>query len=308
MNPHSHEPSLAETFCRHYLETLSRHLPKKHRTYGFEYEFLPGQMLGVADMVRIDMLLEKMGGEKIAGDRLFENGMRVTFEPGGQIEYCSPPVLADDHEKIDIFLAFISHVNDEIHQRLGIHYRAVGYIPGRANFPLCLRSARYLQLHKRLSKSGSRGHEMMKGTASIHLHVSISRLEEMLPLFYFFCDLAGSGAFGMSEARRDIWRHTDPSRCGEPPCCTENLSSPEQLIDRLIRYALQVVVLGEQVPFEKASDRSFSAFLYHMTTIFTDVRFNLKGPTLELRTLDSMPPGRFREKWLAFVELAKAVK
>lgn len=308
MNQNIYEPSLAETFRRHYLDTLSLHLPKKHRTYGFEYEFLPGQMLGIPDMVRIDLLLEKMGGKKIAGDRVFENGMCVTFEPGGQIEYCSPPVLADDYEKIDSFLAFISQVNDEIRCRLGIHYKAVGYIPGRSNFPLCLRSTRYLQLHKRLSKSGSRGHEMMKGTASIHLHVSISRLDELLPLFYFFCDLARSSAFGMSAARRDIWQNTDPSRCGEPPCCTENLSSPAQLIDRLIRYALQVVVLGEQVPFEKASDRSFSAFLYHMTTIFTDVRFNLKGPTLELRTLDSMPPRRFRERWLAFVELAKMAK
>ncbi len=308
MKQHSHEESLAKTFCRHYLDTLSRHLPKKHRTYGFEYEFLPEQMLGIPDMVHIDLLLEKMGGEKIAGDRLFENGMRVTFEPGGQIEYCSPPVPADDHEKIDSFFAFISEVNGEIRRRLGIHYQAVGYIPGRANFPLCLRSARYLQLHKRLSRSGSRGHEMMKGTASIHLHVSISRLDELLPLFYFLCDLARSETFGMSDDRKDIWLHTDPSRCGEPPCCSENLSSPEQLIERLVRYALQVVVLGEEVPFGKASDRSFSAFLYHMTTIFTDVRFNLKRPTLELRTLDSMPIEHFKAKWQAFVRLAKAVK
>lgn len=308
MNQHSHASSLADTFRCHYLETLSQHLPKKHRTYGFEYEFLPEQMLGIPDMIRMDLLLEKLGGEKSAGDRLFENGMRITFEPGGQIEYCSPPLLAGDHETIDSLLSFITYVNDEIYRRLGIQYKAVGYIPGRANYPLCLRTTRYLQLHKRLSKSGSRGHEMMKGTASIHLHVSISRLDEMLPLFYFLCDLAGSDAFGMSKARRDIWQHTDPSRCGEPPCCSENLSSPEQLIDRLIRYALQVVVLGEQVPFEKASDRSFSAFLSHTTTIFTDVRFNLKGPTLELRTLDSMPPGHFKEKWLAFVELAKVVK
>ncbi|MBS0013128.1 MAG: hypothetical protein KFF46_04080, partial [Desulfobacterales bacterium] len=51
----------------------------------------------------------------------------------------------------------------------------------------------------------------------------------------------------------------------------------------------------------KTADTSFETFLYHMTTIFTDVRFNLKGTTLELRTLDSMPMDAFRQRWLQFI-------
>jgi gamma-glutamylcysteine synthetase len=307
LEPYSRENELAERFCRHYISTLMQSLPKKHRTYGFEYEFLPGAKLDIMDMGRIDRFLEAMGGEKVAGERLFDNGMRVTFEPGGQIEYCSPPLLADDYDRFNALLRFVDAMNDRIRDDLGINYQAVGYLPGRANFPLCLRSTRYLQLHKRLSQSGSRGHEMMKGTASIHLHVSISNLDELLPLFYFLCRLGNTREFGMSEDRRDIWNHTDASRSGQPRCCTEELDSPEALIDRLVRYALKVVVLGEQVPFESSSDRSFSAFLYHMTTIFTDVRFNLKGPTLELRTLDSIPTGEFTHKWFEFIRLAKTI-
>lgn len=301
------EDELAETFCRRYIGTLSKSLPKQHRTYGFEYEFLPEKKLGIRDIDNIDRILENMGGEKIAGERMFENKMRVTFEPGGQIEYCSPPLLADDHEKLKSLIEFIDLLNNRIRHSLGINYMGVGYISGRANYPLCLRSTRYLQLHKRLSESGTRGHEMMKGTASIHLHVSIRFLDELLPLFYFLCGLSNSEAFGMSEQRRDIWDNTDPSRSGLPPCCLETLPSPEALIDRLVRYALEVVVLGEHVPFVKASDRSFDAFLYHMTTIFTDVRFNLKGPTLELRTLDSMPTEKFKQKWFDFIKLAKTI-
>jgi hypothetical protein len=38
-----------------------------------------------------------------------------------------------------------------------------------------------------------------------------------------------------------------------------------------------------------------------MTTLFTDVRFNLKGPTLELRTLDSIPINEFIPKWNIFI-------
>jgi len=62
-------------------------------------------------------------------------------------------------------------------------------------------------------------------------------------------------------------------------------------------------VLGEDVPFADSSDVSFDAFLCHMTTLFTDVRFNLKGPTLELRTMDSMPLEGFRRRWHLFVSL-----
>lgn len=299
---------LATAFCRYYLDTLSGYLPKQQRTYGFEYEFLPEGILGVQDMIRLDRLLERMGAAKSGGDRVFENGVRVTFEPGGQIEYCSPPLLPGEIKTLDALLGFINDLNFRIYEQLNIRYTAVGYMPGRSNAPLCLRSERYLNLHRRLSKSGSRGHEMMKGTASIHLHVSIGNLGELLPLFYLLCRLSGSDDFGMSAERRDIWERTDPSRCGPPPCCTENLETPEALIDRLIRYALQVVVLGEEVPFEKSTDRSFSALLYHMTTIFTDVRFNLKGPTLELRTPDSIPVDSFRKKWLLFIDKAETVK
>jgi len=302
------EHSLAETFCRHYLDTLADCLPKAHRTYGFEYEFLPAGMLGIQDMVRIDRVLEKLGGQQSGGDRVFENGMLVTFEPGGQIEYCSPPLRADESEKFEELLSFIDFVNDRIQSSLGIEYLGVGFLPGRANYPLCLRSPRYLQLHRRLARAGTRGHEMMKGTASIHLHISIGNLDELLPLFYFLCELSGSDDFGMSPERRDIWSRTDPTRSGPPPCCSESLNGPDQLIGRLIRYALEVVVLGEEVPFGKSTDRSFSAFLYHMTTIFTDVRFNLKGPTLELRTLDSMPVDDFRAKWRQFIDKAKTIR
>ncbi len=302
------EKSLAERFCRHYTDTLAVCLPKAYRTYGFEYEFLPAGMLGIQDMVRIDRILEKLGGQQSGGDRIFENGMIVTFEPGGQIEYCSPPLHADELEKFEELLSFIGFVNERIRSSLGIEYLAVGFLPGRANYPLCLRSPRYLQLHRRLARAGTRGHEMMKGTASIHLHISIGNLDELLPLFYFLCQLSGNEDFGMSPERRNIWNHTDPTRSGPPPCCSETLGGPEPLIERLIRYALQVVVLGEEVPFGKSTDRSFSAFLYHMTTIFTDVRFNLKGPTLELRTLDSMPIDNFRSKWLQFIDMAKTIR
>lgn len=302
MNSTDLKNDLAESLSRLYLAFLSERLPKHIRTFGFEYEFLPGRILDMNDMVRLDRLLEGEGGVSSGGERLFESGIRVTFEPGGQIEYCSPPLMADDHVALDALLSFIEQLNLKIFEQLGIFYHGTGYIPGRGRGPLCLRSRRYLNLHKRLAKSGTRGHEMMKGTAAIHLHVAICRIDEIPPLFNRLCEMAASESFRMSECRRDIWNNTDPVRCGPPPCCFEIFKSPEALIEKWVRYGLKADVLGEDQPFEAASDRTFEAFLYHMTTIFTDIRFNLKGPTLELRTLDSVPVDQFKSRWLPFMD------
>ncbi|MBS3808834.1 MAG: hypothetical protein KGY38_01590 [Desulfobacterales bacterium] len=297
---------LSEEFTKRYLDVLADQLPKKQRTYGFEYEFLPDRPMEIRDLAAVEDLLAQ-SGKRGKNGVVFENGVTVAFEPGGQLEYCSPPLLPDDDDKIDELLSFMLEINALIKKRLGIGYVARGYMPGRENAPLCLTSERYVNLYRRLAKSGSRGHEMMKGTAAIHLHVAICSIDELLPLFYRLCELSGYELFQMSEMRRDIWKHTDNSRCGKPPCCSEKMDDPAVLIDRLIKFGLQAVVLGEEVPFSQASDRSFESFLYHMTTIFTDVRFNLKGTTLELRTPDSMPVDLFKSRWRQFVNLTENI-
>lgn len=297
---------LAEDFTPQFLDVLSAPLPKKERTYGFEYEFLPDRPMDITDLTSVENLLAQFG-ERAKNGVFFEDGTAVAFEPGGQLEYCSPPLLPHDKSAVDGLLNFMMEMNDRIKRRLGISYMACGYMPGRKNAPLCLTTDRYVQLHRRLSKSGTRGHEMMKGTAAIHLHAAICSLDEVLPLFYRFCELSGHEMFKMSAPRRDIWNNTDETRCGIPPCCVESMDEPYVLIDRLVRFGLKAVSLGEEKPFYLSSERSFESFLYHMTTIFTDVRFNLKGTTLELRTPDSMPPAEFESRWRLFIEMTENI-
>lgn len=293
--------ALTASFTRQYLDVLSRIDGAGERTYGVEYEFLPADPMSLDDMERLYRFLETIGMRPDGSEFIAPGGIRIAFEPGGQIEYDSPPLRAVDSAGIDDFLAFITQTNSLIRDRLHIVYEARAYAPGRAQAPLCLTSRRYRWLHERLEVVGTRGLEMMKGTASIHLHVGISGTAELLFLFRRLCGMSTSPDFRMSPERRDIWDNTDPVRCGLPPCCNERLNSTEQLIARLVRYALAADVLGENVPFPMARDTSFTAFLYHMTTLFTDVRFNLKGPTLELRTLDSLPMEYFKKKWRIFI-------
>jgi len=299
---------LLEFYKQRYLSVLSEYTGDGQRSYGFEYEFLPVRPMAIGEVNAVIRCLEEMGFQSRDKALISEDtGMRVDFEPGGQIEYCSPPLLPHADEQFERLMQLIMQTNRTINERLGIEYIAVDYLPGRGQAPLCLTSKRYRLLHDRLSRVDTHGLEMMKGTASIHLHVVISNFRNLLPLFNTLCELSADERFGMSRHRRTIWDHTDPTRCGRPPCCFADLKTPDELIHRLIDFALRAAVLGADVPFTQAADQSFSAFLDHMTTIFTDVRFNLKGPTLELRTLDSVPVSMFKSKWLQFVNIMENI-
>lgn len=326
---------IISSFATRYIALLESKIKGPPRTFGFEYEFLPDRVLEPEFLLRIGDFLEKKGGKKYQDGIMYKfgEGIKVAFEPGGQIEYCSSPFLPDDKEAVINMLNFIEQTNREIFNRFDVRYVALGYIPGRAGAPLFLQTERYINLHDRLAKSGGRGHEMMKGTAAIHLHASICDVDEIPGLFEKFCILAKTPGFAMSEEREKIWSDTDPTRCGMPVCCGADRLSTDTIIKAYVRFGLMAVKLGTDEPFyrsiitgmEECSpgtkdsnsgnggtakcvtpgtcgyDSFFDDFLRHLTTVFTHVRFNLKGPTFELRTTDSIPVESFISLWERFI-------
>jgi len=299
--PETHD-ELVQIYSGLLLDHITGTFPSGSRTFGFEYEFLPEDPLDLSIMKKLYDFLPENGFQKEGECYRHDSGMSITFEPGGQIEYNSVPLLPDDTKRLETSLDIISRTNERIRSGLGITYIPVAYIPGRADTPLCLDSERYRLLHERMSLSGRRGKEMMKASASIHLHVVIRSPEELVPVFLKLCGLSVSGGFKMGEDRRDIWNHTDPSRCGLPYKNIDTDSRPSDLTSELVSVAAHAHILEEDVPFWQSSDTGFERFLYHLTTIFTDVRLNNKGPTLELRTLDSMPEEKFRFIWNRFLD------
>lgn len=271
------------------------------RRYGFEYEFISTRPLNLHVMKKLYGFLTTIGFKANKGAFIHDSGNYISFEPGGQIEYHCPPLTTVENDFRNC-LAIIKKTNRAILEELNIEYIAKGFVPNRKDSPLCLEAERYVNLHNRMPLSGTRGLEMMKGTASIHFHVGIHNLDEIPHLLSSLIKISLLDEFKMGRDRRDIWDNTDPRRCGQPFTINDN-STPEQVIKGIVDHALKADHIGENIPFPLTKDTSFDAFMYHMTTIFTDIRLNIKGPSLELRTIDSVPFKQFENKWNKFLSL-----
>jgi gamma-glutamylcysteine synthetase len=282
------------------LTLLKDKITPGHRTFGFEYEFLPKLMLNLDIMQRIYMFLPEKGFERQGSAFVHKSGMYIDFEPGGQIEFHTEPLLPDEKDKFTQRLSLIKDILEIIKKELGIEYLAQGYVEGRKGSPLCLDSERYLNLHSRLSKCGTRGLEMMKGTASIHFHAGIKEIEELPLILATMIKMSDMDDFKMGPDRRDIWNNTDSSRCGQPFKARHDMT-PSEIIEIIVDHATRGYHIAKNLPFLETDDLSFDAFIYHLTTIFTDIRLNIKGPSLELRTIDSAPFDQFEIKWLRFI-------
>ncbi len=299
---------LEHEFSEQLYAYLERSFNPGPLTYGFEYEFMPDTQMTPELVISIKQALSQLGFALQAdGSFQAEDGLDISFEPGGQLEYGSPPLLAEDNDKFVKLLEHLTDTNRKIAADFAVNYSALDYIPGRELAPLCISGQRYQDMHSLFTDNRGRGREMMKGTASIQLHVRIRAFSEIVPLFKLLLQLAQNADFAMSENRRAIWDATDSSRCLLPDF--GEISDVEELLTKIVRHALTAVDFNRRIPFAELENPSFSQFLVHLTTIFTDVRFNLKGPTFELRTMDSLPLADFKNRWQRFiVEVERSIK
>lgn len=289
---------MALQYSERLLELLLSRGNRLPRSYGFEYEFLPHRILSPEDMDLLRrFLLDR--GYGLSGGAFNLDWRQVVFEPGGQIEYVSPPLMAHHHRKLGEVLHWISSMNHDIERETGIRYLGTDFIPGRYHAPLLLTSSRYSLMHERFMSVDERGPDMMKGTAAIHMHAAITSPEDLESLYAEFCRMAAGEILGMSPARREIWDRTDSCRCGLPAGRGGNDAG--SIIRRIVEQALEAVELRSGEVFAKVPGRDFDGFLDHLTTMFTDIRVNVKGGTLELRTPDSRPIEEFPAAWGEFV-------
>ena len=227
-------------------------------------------------------------------------GGTLTFEPGGQLEYSSPPCRSPS-----ALLALLRAVVVPLRAAAGsegIELLAAGLDPCNPAdaAPLLLHTPRYTRMAEYLEAIGPAGARMMRQTAAFQ--VSLDLDDEPLRRWmvlnaaapYMVAIFANSPVYdgaptGCRSMRAEVWRTLDPARTGLP-------CDPRDPVGHYADFALRAPAI--LLPGEDGMHRPFGEWLgharptgeewrEHLTTLFPEVR---PRGHLELRSCDSVPP------------------
>jgi glutamate--cysteine ligase len=234
---------------------------------------------------------------------LLPAGGSVTFEPGGQIEYSSPPCTTAS-ELLTLLRSVIVPLGETALGE-GITLLSVGIDPFNSvrEAPLLLRGKRYGTMADYLAKRGEAGARMMRQTASFQMSLDLDdepwlrwRLLNaaapcMVAIFANSPTYAGRST-GFRSARAQVWRTLDPLRTGLP-------YEVERPLERYLDFALAAPAMllpavdGEHPTFGEwliSAAPSVEEWHDHLSTLFPEVR---PRGHLEVRSPDAVAPRWF---------------
>lgn len=244
--------------------------------------------------------VEKHGADGAAPHFRLPEGGTIAFEPGGQLEYSTPPFTTTTAlvKALDTVLpALQAAAADE-----GIDLLAVGIDPRHPleRAPLQVRSERYIDMARYFDRLGPAGGIMMRQSASLQLNLDFETepllrwqvLNAVAPfLIAIFANspiYAGSPC-GHCSFRAHVWRTLDSGRTG----IFDGWGDPvAQYLDFALTApaVLNIPVPGEHPAFERRvedSGTTLEQWHAHLTTLFPEVC--PKG-YLEVRSIDAIPP------------------
>jgi glutamate--cysteine ligase len=227
-------------------------------------------------------------------------GGTLTFEPGGQLEYGSPPCHSPS-----ALLALLRSVVLPLRAAAaseGIELLAAGLDPCNSAdaAPLLLRTPRYSRMAAYLAGIGPAGARMMRQTAAFQVSVDLDDEPALrwrvlnAAAAYAVAIFANSPVYegrptGCRSARAEVWRTLDPARTGLPwdgrdpigRYCDFALHAPAILLPELD---------GEYRPFGewlRHARPTLEEWREHLSTLFPEVR---PRGHLELRSCDAVSP------------------
>ena len=223
-------------------------------------------------------------------------GGRITFEPGGQVEYAAPP-RASITELVDDLARTSASLRDAA-AALGITLLECGLDPfnGPDGAPLQVRAPRYRRMDAHFAGIGPAGARMMRQTASLQVGIDIGDdaparwrlLNALSPVFVAL--FANSRTYaghdtGFASYRAETWRRTDPARTG-----VLHAIDP---IGEYVDFALRApaILLGDNTemarPFHYwAAATDLADWEQHLGTLFPEVR---PRGYFEVRSMDAVP-------------------
>lgn len=222
----------------------------------------------------------------------------VSYEPGGQIEYGSPPFHSVGRV-VEALHAVVLPLRATLRQH-GVRLEGVGLDPlGQpGGVPLQLHNERYRRMDEYLAGIGPAGARMMRQTAALQVNVDWTEspsedwrlLNALAP--YLVAIFANSPCYqgfptGAQSFRSLTWRELDRSRTG----LSDGTGDPaEEYADFALRAgAILGRGAGDARPFEEWLGRAATLddWHTHLTTLFPEVR--PKGYA-EVRSMDSLDP------------------
>lgn len=225
-------------------------------------------------------------------------GAAITFEPGGQIEYASPP-----RPTVSSLFSTIRPVLEPLVEAAGddgIRMVARGLEPETpvAEAPLQLQSERYRRMAAHFDRRGDAGRRMMRQSAALHVNVDIDRkafdrwrvatcVSPYLTALFANSPRAAGEDTGHRSFRAHQWRELDPLRTGVP--------LGDDPVRRYLEFALDApaFLLGREGdparPFGSWLEEQgvgVEAWRAHLSTLFPEVR---PRGYLEVRSVDALP-------------------
>ncbi|EOS60330.1 glutamate-cysteine ligase [Firmicutes bacterium M10-2] len=231
----------------------------------------------------------------------------LTLEPGCQLELSFR--YTDDLEQIKLWYG---EAMKPILKYLDDHGYEIVYSGGLPTVSVDeverIMKKRYELMEKWFKKSGERGHEMMKGTAAVHVSIDYTdeadfvrkyAMANYLHLLFSFLTsntLYYEGTKNKDVFLRDsIWEHTDPQRTGYMPKALSPEMSFEAYADWVENVPLIVIRDGEQMTSannktckEVAEQYGWSdeMIAHYLSMVFPFVRVK---QFIEIRSADCMP-------------------
>jgi glutamate--cysteine ligase len=227
-------------------------------------------------------------------------GGTLTFEPGGQLEYSSPPCPS-----ASALLGLLRSVVLPLRAAAaneGIALLAVGLDPFNApeDAPLLLHTPRYTRMADYLARLGPAGARMMRQTAAFQVSLDLDDepalrwtvLNAAAPYFtaiFANSPMSEGAATGCRSTRAEVWRTLDPARTGLA-------WAEEDPIGHYCEFALEAPAIllpecdGKSRPFAewmRHACPTLEQWREHLSTLFPEVR---PRGHLELRSCDAVPP------------------
>jgi len=236
----------------------------------------------------------------------------ITLEPGGQFELSGAP-LANTHEahaELERHLAELGAISRDF----GLLWLNIGRNPTvpSARMPW-MPKERYAIMRRYLPTRGALALDMMLGTGTVQTNFDYCNERDMarklrlgmaaapfITALYANSPFVDGAPSGMLSARANVWRHTDPDRCGILPAVFRENFGYQDYVDWALDVPMFFIHRGGH--YVDTAGRRFRDFLaqgldgerptqedwnLHLTTLFPEVR--LKS-YIELRMADVGSP------------------